>query len=198
MNADSSSAPRFQPKVVWALLVFTVIYRIVASQIPALSNTSPAMALCFGGGLLLGRKFWWIPAVLMLGSDLLIGFLNGGGGIGSYTVMTILLFCGAAWLGSRCAGWSGKTWPAMWCGVLLSSVVFYVAANTFAWIGAPEYSKSLAGWWQSQTVGLPQYPPSWLFLRNTLIGDSIWCALAGLVFFFQKHGVAATAAPESV
>lgn len=176
-------------------MIFTVIYRVIASQIPALSNSSPTMALCFGGGLLLGRKFWWIPAAMILGSDFLIGLRNGGGGIGTYTLLTIALFCGAAWVGNRSSRWNGRTWPTMWCGVLVSSVIFYAAANTFVWLAYPGYAKTFAGWWQSQTVGLPQYSPqSWVFLRNALIGDSAWCLIAGALFFFKGERASAVKA----
>lgn len=174
--------------VVWGLVIFTVIYRVIASHFPALSNTSPTMALCFGGGLLLGRKFWWVPPVLILSSDFLIGIFRGSdSGVGWYTLMTVVLFTSASWLGARASRWNGSTWPMLWCGVLLSSVVFYAAANTFSWALFAGYEKSFAGWWQSQTTGLPQFSPqSWVFLRNALIGDTIWCLIAGLLFFARR------------
>ncbi len=187
---------RFYPSLIWALVILAIIYRVVASQYPALSNTSPTMALCFGGGfLLLGKSkgLWWIPALLVLASDILIGMLNGGGGIGGYTMMTITIFCAAAWLGQRASSWTGRIWPAMWCGVLISSLFFYLAANTYAWAVFPGYAKSLTGWWQSQTTGLPGFPPSWLFLRNAIIGDTIWCVIAGLAFFWKPADVRETA-----
>ena len=183
--------PRIDSRIVWTLIGAAVVYRLVATQFPSLSNTSPTMALCFGGGLLLGRKFWWTPAVLILASDFLIGFFRGFPGVGAYTVLTICFFCGVAflgsWLGKKSA--AGKTWPVLWGGVLLSSVLFYVVANTFAWAAYPGYAKTLTGWWQSQTIGLPEFsPPAWVFLRNAIIGDTIWCSLAGLVFLAKKEG----------
>ena len=175
-------------RIIWGLVIFTVIYRIVAAQNPGLSNSSPTMALCFGGGLLLGKRFWWVPAVLILVSDFFVGLANGGSGVGTYTLLTMVIFCGAALLGSRFSGQTKNRWPIMWCGVLLSSVIFYGAANTFSWAIFPEYQKTLAGWWQSQTTGLPQFsPPSWVFLRNALIGDSVWCLCAGFLFFFRNR-----------
>lgn len=169
----------------WALILVTLVYRIVAAQSDSLPNTSPTMALCFGGGLLLGRKFWWVPAILIVMSDFLIGLSKGGlEGIGYYTVLTASLFCLTAWLGSVVEKRSllkSKTWPILWCGVLFSSVLFYVVTNTFCWAAYPGYAKTLAGWWQSQSTGLPGFLPSWCFLRNALIADSLWCTLAGLL-----------------
>ena len=70
-------------------------------------------------------------------------------------------------------------------GTLACSVLFYLGANTFSWAIGSGYAKTLAGWWQSQTVGLPGYPPSILFLRNALIGDVFWCVLAAPLFFWE-------------
>ncbi len=176
---------RLNHKIVWGLVAFTVVYRFIASQVPELSNSSPTMALCFGGGLLLGRKFWWVPAGLILVSDFLIGLKSSGDGIGPYTLMSIAFFCGTAWIASRIAEGRGRNLPNLWCGALLSSVLFYLAANTFAFFAHPGYPQTLAGWWQCQTIGLPGYAPSWVFLKNSLIGDSLWCGIAGLLFFLQ-------------
>lgn len=101
-----------RPCAVWSLLIAStlliIIYRVWSVQFPWLSNSSPLMALCFGGGLLLGRRFWWVPVLLVLSSDFCVGLINGGYGIGSYTAMSAALFCGAAWAGSRLGAWSGR------------------------------------------------------------------------------------------
>jgi hypothetical protein len=36
---------------------------------------------------------------------------------------------------------------------------------------SPEYAKSFTGWAQALTTGLPGYPPTLLFLRNSLLSD---------------------------
>jgi hypothetical protein len=63
-----------------------------------------------------------------------------------------------------------------------ASLGFYVFMNTVSWATSPApwaYAKTLAGWWQSQTVGLPipGAPPSILFLRNAMIGDLVFSLL---------------------
>jgi len=178
-------------------VVFTILYRIVVSDIDRMSNTSPTMALCFGVGLLMGRRFWWMPALLIIASDWLIGLRNSGqGGLGAYTILSAVLFCGATWFGSSFSRWNGKTWPTMWAGVLFSSVVFYLAANTFSFLAFPGYPKTIGGWWMSQTTGLAGFPPSWAFLRNAIIADSIWCVVAGFLFFFKFSPARAAIADE--
>lgn len=178
--------PVLKPSLVIALLVITVSYRVFASQFDFLGNTAPLMAIAFGGAMLLGPRFWILPVAFLILSDLVLGVVNGGGGIGGYTVMSVLFYLGVAWIGGQ-AGKGDKIWPTMWCGTLLCGVLFYLAANTYSFFAWPGYEKSLAGWWQSQTIGVPGInPPAWMFLRNALIADSIWCALAGLLFFTQR------------
>jgi hypothetical protein len=75
--------------------------------------------------------------------------------------------------------------------------LFYFASNTLAWAHDPDYAKSLAGWWQANTVGLPGYPPTWTFLRNALAGDMVFVVLLWLVLdraFLWGHAPARTAA----
>lgn len=148
------------------------------------------MAIAFGGALLLGPRFWWLPVLLLVLSDLVLGLINGAGGVGGYTLMSGLFYLSVAWIGGH-AGNRERVWPMMWCGTLLCGILFYVVANTYSFLTWPGYEKSLAGWWQSQTIGNPNFsPPAWVFLRNALVADSIWCALAGLLFFFSPKQVA--------
>jgi hypothetical protein len=69
---------------------------------------------------------------------------------------------------------SWKTWLG---GALASSLVFYLVTNSVSWMGNIGYDKSLAGWWQALTVGLPGFPPTWTFLRTSVISDLLFTAL---------------------
>jgi hypothetical protein len=156
-------------RLIVTLLVLTVVYRVVASHYDLLGNTAPLMAIAFGGALLLGGRFWWAPVVLLLVSDLFLGWVHGSGGVGGYTLLSAFFYLIVAFFGAR-AGRLEKIWPMMWCGTLLCGVLFYLVANTYSWAAWPGYEKSLIGWWQSQTVGVPGVnPPAWMFLRNSLI-----------------------------
>jgi len=170
-----------------SLLLITVAYRLLASHYDFLGNTAPLMAIAFGGALLMGSGFWFVPVLLLVVSDLVLGFWHGQGGVGGYTLMSMTFYLVVSWIGGR-AGQREKIWPMMWMGTLSCSVLFYLFANTYSWLMWPGYEKSIAGWWQSQTIGVPGInPPAWMFLRNALIADSIWCALAGLLFFAEKR-----------
>lgn len=191
--SQSQQRPAFGWFWLGLLLLLTVAYRlyVAGSEQTSLMNTAPLMAMCFGGGLLLGFRFAWVPPVVLLASDLALGAFAGTGP-GLYTLMSAAVYVAAAlagaWLGSAKGGALRQSWVAMFCGTLASSVIFYLVANTFSWALAPEfYSQTFAGWWQSQTVGtgIPGIPPSTYFLRNAMIGDTVWCLLAGPLFFWK-------------
>jgi len=173
--------------LVLLLLLITVGYRVAASHYPALGNTSPLMAVAFGGALLLGFRFWWVPVALLVASDLLLGFWHGTGGLGGYTVFSACFYLLVAFLGGR-LGEGSHRWVTLWVGTLSCSILFYVLANTFSWLVWPGYAQTWGGWLQAQTTGLPGVqPPSWMFLRNALIADSIWCGIAGTVIAVETR-----------
>ena len=41
----------------------------------------------------------------------------------------------------------------------------------------PDYAKTIPGWWQALTIGVPGFPPTLLFFRNTLLSDLLFTAL---------------------
>jgi hypothetical protein len=62
-------------------------------------------------------------------------------------------------------------------GGMLGGLIFYLLANTAAWLQDPYYPKTLAGWIHALTAGRPGFPPSWEFFRNTLLSSGIFTAL---------------------
>lgn len=65
-----------------------------------------------------------------------------------------------------------------------SSILFYLVTNTIDWyFDAPVpllvqlYPKTFAGLLQALTVGHPGFPPTYLFLRNTVLSDLLFTSL---------------------
>src|SRR5947208_615201 len=58
-------------------------------------------------------------------------------------------------------------------GTLACSVMFYLVTNSVSWWTDPAYAKNLNGWAQALTTGtgLPGFPPTLVFFRNSLIAD---------------------------
>lgn len=173
------------------LILATLILRYMSFANEALVNLAPvaAMALCFGlfaKRLLLGIAL--AVATLFL-SDVMITALS----VQRDPTLSFwaLLFSPAIALRYALYGaFLGLAWAlrqrqsaGLALGLApLASLGFYAVMNTVAWaMSAPPfaYAKTLAGWWQSQTVGLPipGAPPSYVFLRNAMIGDLLFTLL---------------------
>ena len=57
----------------------------------------------------------------------------------------------------------------------------------------PAYAKTIAGWVQALTVGLPGFPPTWLFGLKSLLGTGLF---TGLFAGAMKSSEAIDDAPE--
>ena len=44
-------------------------------------------------------------------------------------------------------------------------------------LGDVAYLPNAAGWWQAMTVGLPGFPPTLVFFRNSLVSDLLFTGL---------------------
>jgi hypothetical protein len=62
-------------------------------------------------------------------------------------------------------------------GGLLGAVLFYLITNTASWLNDAGYAKTLAGWLQALTTGLPGYPSTLEFFRNTLLSGGLFTGL---------------------
>jgi hypothetical protein len=141
-----------------------------------LPNFSPMAALCLCGAAFLPRRLAIaVPLVALFGTDLV---LNAHYGFPLFTVE--FLGKSVAFAAVAALGWQLRRnvrprviLPA----VLGGSLFFYIATNTASWLYEPGYAKNAAGWLQALTTGLPGYAPTWVFYRNTLVGDVIFTVL---------------------
>jgi len=161
------------------LMVGAACWRVATVTSVHWANFSPLMALAFCGGVYFRRgPMWLVPFLALAASDLWIDryyatayhYLFGIGGI------ALRLVCFAAGL---LIGWMVSFRPRpinLLSGILGSSLLFYFVTNTAAWKSDPAqgYAPTLGGWWQALTVGLPQFPPTIFFFRNTLLSDLLF------------------------
>jgi len=70
-------------------------------------------------------------------------------------------------------------------GTLGGAVIFYLVTNSHAWWYDLGYAKTTAGWWQAMTVGHPEFPPTLLFFRNSLVSDLFFTAMFAVVMEYQ-------------
>jgi hypothetical protein len=92
-----------------------------------------------------------------------------------YMGVTLLAFAGTIGLGKLFA--PRMNFFKLLGGGLLGAVLFYFVTNTASWINNPAYAKTLAGWIQALTTGVPNFPPTWEFFRNTLLSGGLFTAL---------------------
>lgn len=178
------------------LLCSGTFFRVIRAGLApeSLPNFSPLMAAALCGAVFLPGVIGLIlPTVALLLSDALLNLHNGSPIISEQLLWTLpcyLMAVGFGWmLRERHAG----SWQILG-GTLAASVIFYLVTNTGSWLGLAAYPQNFAGWMQAMTTGLPGYPPTWSFLRNSLIGDLLFAAFfVAMERVFLKSRVSALA-----
>ena len=158
-------------------LVFCIVFAL--SRIPGVlpQNFSAAYALAFCAGIYFtGAMAWWITMGTLVLTDILLNlFWYHVPVLNAYLLVTLFSFAALTGFGKffspRMALWK------LICGGLLGAVLFYLITNTASWLNYPDYPKTLAGWIQALTVGMPGFPPTWEFFRNTLLSSGLFTAL---------------------
>ena len=156
-----------------ACLILAVgLWRALAPGGEEWSNFSPVMAIVFCAAVYLRDAWRWaIPALALIGSDLILGHP-----VASWTIAVYGCYALAFGLGHWAS--KGKSWAKLGGGLAAGSLLFYVITSTAAWAVNPAYLKSLAGWFQALTVGDPAFQPqAWTFLRNSLVSDLLFGGL---------------------
>jgi hypothetical protein len=124
------------------------------------------------------RWGWLVGPATLLFTDIAFTRLNLQAGepmFSSWTLISIVFYSAVGGVGILLA--RNKSLVKIVSGSLTLSLLFYVVANTFAWLGSAVstttqgYPQTFAGWWQANTVGLPGWEPTWHFLRNGMAGD---------------------------
>ncbi len=144
-------------------------------------NFSAAYAIVFCAGLYVpGRPGWIVPLATLAISDILISFFFYRTADFSWTqfalgqVPNYLAYAGLIGLG-RAFG-ARRPWWLLVGGGILGSILFYLVTNTAAWMSLP-YAKTFTGWIQALTTGLPGYPQTWEFFRNTFLSGGLFTGL---------------------
>lgn len=143
----------------------------------SLKNFSASYAIAFCAGVYFPSRLKWIlPLATLLVMDFILNiFYYEVQPISAYTVFKIIAYAGIIWLGTRMR--ASDSWFKLLGGGVLGALLFYLVTNTASWMFDPGYSKTLSGWFQALTTGLPGYPPTWMFLKNTLLGGGLFTGL---------------------
>jgi hypothetical protein len=161
-------------------ILFVLVFALSRIPIPGLPGFSAAYALVFCAGVYFrGAMAWWLPLGIMVVTDagLSIYYHNKYGTpfFRPELLLNYAIYAGLIGMGK----WFGKGasfWKLLFGG-MFGAALFYFLTNTLSWLTDPSYSKTLTGWIQALFTGLPGYPPTWEFLRNTLLSSGVFTAL---------------------
>ncbi|MFT4550407.1 MAG: hypothetical protein ACI8XO_000761 [Verrucomicrobiales bacterium] len=159
------------------LLIFAVVvFRLVAGIAGGVefSNFSPMAAIVLCGAAFLPKKYAIAaPLAAMLITDIVLNVYHGAAPVASWMLFTYAAYAAIFYIGFqlRTRESRGSYQWKLFGGAVAGTFLFYLLSNTGAWLSSPAYAKTLTGWFQSQTVGTPGFPASYLFLRNSLVGD---------------------------
>jgi hypothetical protein len=159
-------------------IAFAVAFRLIrATALPDLPNFSPLMAIALCGALVLPGAFaFGAPLLALIGTDIVLNLHYGAPLLGRDELIRYACFCVGivSGIGLRRA----QAGAVATLGVVAAnSLLFYLVTNTGCWLTSPGYAYSLAGWAQALTVGQPGFPPTWTFLRNSLVSDLLFTGL---------------------
>ncbi|MED5453170.1 MAG: DUF6580 family putative transport protein [Verrucomicrobiota bacterium] len=140
-------------------------------------NFSAAHALLFCAAFWLrGWLGWVLPMSTIILTDILLNLFVYDEPFLSPESISIWMTLGifvvlAKWFAKR------RSYFRVFLGTLIGALLFYLVSNTVSWMSNPSYVKSFAGWIQALTVGLPGFPPTWVFGLKSLLGTGLFTGL---------------------
>ena len=178
------------------LVLIAIVYRVVIgvtgmTHMEWLHNFSPVAAIALCGAIYFPRKIAILaPLAGFFVSDLILNaYYLATPHVTSIVSARMIPEYLALGL-SAALGWKLRTNPKaglVFGASLLGSIAFYIITNTGDWIVDPAYAKNAAGWVQALTTGLPGYPPTLMFFRNTVASDLLFTAMFVVCMAWQPR-----------
>jgi len=177
-----------------AIIAIAIMFLLVLTRIPGLMppNFSAVYAILFCAGVYFPTLLAWvIPIPTLLASDILLNLHYGAAPVHPYMASNYIAYVVIIFLGQQ---FNHRTnFLKLLSGGLLGAVLFYLITNTISFFCDPGYVKSLAGWIQALTTGIPGLPPTWMFFKGTFLSAGAFTALFAGAMKAAEHFV-----PEEV
>jgi hypothetical protein len=172
-----------------ALVLITIIYRVVlgiagSTHLEWLHNFSPLAAIALCGAIYFPRRVAIAaPLLALFISDLILN-AHYAAPLLSWDILPRYLALGLV----AGFGWLLRDNPRpifVLSSSLGASILFFVLTNTGSWLAEPvagfadqrTYAKTFTGLAQALTVGLPGYPSTLVFFRNSILSDVLFTGL---------------------
>lgn len=188
MDKSNSGVPVRAAVLAGACIFAVAAFRVLrATLLPELPNFSPVAAVAFCGGIFLpGAMAWAVPIGALVISDIALSVFAGFPAFGYSQGLAWLCVAGIVWLG-RWFSAGAFSLPRYFGGLVGGAFGFYFVTNSAAWLLNPAYPRGFGGLWMSLTTGLPGFPPTWVFFRNSLVSDLLFGALILAVWAAAKQ-----------
>ena len=168
----------------FAALFYRLLFILAGAPVDW-ANFSPLASLFLCSGLFLSSKrAVFFPALGLLVSDVLINAHFHVPLIDTRMIPGYFCFGMIYLIGTRLRHYHITRSIPVLLAAVSSSILFYLVTNTIDWyfdapipLSVPLYAKTFAGWLQALTVGHPGFPPTYLFLRNTVVSDLLFTSL---------------------
>ena len=141
-----------------------ILIGVILRLLPHPPNFAPIAAIALFGGVYLSRKAaFLLPILIMIISDIFIGYYEPklmASVYGSFLLCVALGF----WLKRH------KKWYTVLGSSIFGSLIFFFLTNFAVWAFTPWYAKTISGLIQCYLMALP-------FFKNTLLGDLFYVAV---------------------
>ena len=180
------------------LVLAVVIFRCAVGAadnevLRVLGNFSPLAAVAVCSGAMFPRKWCLlVPVLAQILSDVGLHLLGKPISV-AFSAVLVIVYVAIALVGLIARK---QLTPLKLLGAsIIGTLLFYVLTNSWCWLEDPGYAKTLAGWVQSLTTGLPGYPPTYLFLFKSLGGDLFFTGLIAFLVTRSEPEPEAVAKP---
>lgn len=159
-------------KIVISFLL--IIIGITFRLLPHAWNFTPIVAITLFAGVYLGGRYVFIlPLIIMILSDLLLGFYEPALMIAVYSSYALIGLLSLLLKKYK----SGETIIA---ATIIASVLFFVLTNYAVWQFSPWYAKTFSGLIECYALALP-------FFKNSLLGNVFYASLFFGAYEYAKY-----------
>lgn len=159
------------------LIALLSAFRVIGSAFPTvLPNFQPLPALILCSFIFLkGHQRWAVPTIVWLLTDPVTSLLQQRPVLGWHHLAIV---CGlAATIAIAAVVRRRPTTLPVLGAAAASAVVFYFMTNLVSFVTDPLYPKSFEGFIQAQWTGPIGLGPTWVFLRNLVIANTLFTSL---------------------